>query len=114
MSKSNQSKGPVGLRMLSVMFAHPDECFLSEDNLKKARYLDLKFAKAFLVDRTISDGVTVKMVKAVMYTRTGIRYSSELMPAPGHDDDLTQWLEIHLNEVYANHTQALVQRLQSK
>jgi hypothetical protein len=106
MSKTNP-KGPPGFRMLSVMFVHPEACFLSQEHLKKARYLSLKYAKSFLVER---DGIT--MVKTVLYTTTGLRYTSGLMHYSGFDDALQLRLVAHLDETYIDHTTQLIERLQ--
>jgi hypothetical protein len=106
MSKT-QAKGPPGLRMLSVMFTHPEACFLSDEHLKKARFLSLKFAKSFLVEK---DGIT--MVKSVLYTTTGLRYSSGHMHYSGFDNALQLQLEAHLVDIYDDHTTQLIERLQ--
>lgn len=94
--------------MLSVLFNHPDESFMSEERLNKARYLNLSYAKCFVVERESGPVAIV-----VLYTRSGVRFRCAEMEFLGFDDSLQLLMEAYLDEVYDCHVYQVPQRLQS-
>jgi hypothetical protein len=107
MSRAKLSlKGPPGLKMLSVLFTHPDKCFLSEERLTKARYLNLKYAKCFVVDRESGPVAIVTLC-----TQAGVRFRCAEMEYVASDGSLQLMLESYLDGVYEGYTQQLPQRL---
>lgn len=110
MSKTKaQLKGPPGLRMLAVLFTHPDACFLSAERMDQARFLNLKYAKC-VVDNRESGPITV----VVLCTKSGAQYRSEVASPPRTtENELQQLLEAYLDGVYDGAVEQTPQRLQS-
>lgn len=107
MSKPTLSlKGPLGLRTLAVLFNHPDKSFLSEERLAKARQLNLKYAKSFVVERESGP-----FVITVLRTQNGKEYRCPEVEFIRFDHALQLHMEAYLDGVADGQSQALLQRL---
>jgi hypothetical protein len=122
MSKAQQTL--KGLRALTVLFLHPRENLLEEFHVTKARFLDLKYAKAFIVPGekkvvTAEDGATVEEqpqewhIRTVLVPHNGLRVQCPIQVLPMESDSLLNALVASIDLVYHERTQALVDRLQA-
>jgi hypothetical protein len=108
---------PKGMRALTVLFLHPRENLLEEFHVNRARFLDLKYAKAYIVpmERKAEDTDATQewTVRTVLVPNSGRRIACPVMVLPPSPDALLNALVASLDLVYHERTQALIDRLQA-